>query len=149
MRTVEEALAAIPGRRDALDRVDQRLTHVIKYVERVLTELKIGVSADVRYTTTDGAFFLSFGKHGGRWTVLWSAEPDDAPVTPLVSAPRHVRAEVFELRDDYSLSPIERLIVETAESLMEIKDERSVALDTAMRLASVLEKAGFPDEGGQ
>jgi hypothetical protein len=41
------------------------------------------------------------------------------------------------------------LIVAVAESLDEFAKERSPQLENAMKLAAVLEAAGFPDDGGQ
>ena len=151
MQTVEQALALIPGRRDVLNKIDNRLSHVIRYVERVLSELKPGVPSDVGFTTPEGAFVLEFRKYDGQWCIVFGTEGDDEGRhdTPLVSASRQMRAEVFTIPLDGHQTPIERLIVAVADSLDEFAKERSPQLDNAMRLAAVLEAAGFPDTGGQ
>lgn len=151
MQTVEQALALIPGRRDVLNKIDDRLAHVIRYVERVLTELKPGVPSHVSYETQDGAYVLEFRKHNAQWVIMYGEEGDDEGRhdTPLVSASRQARAEAFTIPPDGHQAPIERLIVAVADSLDEISKERSPQLEVAMRLAAALERAGFPDEGGQ
>jgi hypothetical protein len=145
MQTVEQALALIPGRRELLNNIDDRLAHVIRYVERVLVELKPGVPSEVSYETEDGAFVLSFHKHKGGWCIMHGIEADDDHDTPLVSASRQARAEVFIVPKDGHQSPLEQLIVAVAESLDDFAKERSPSLDRALHISAVLERAGFPD----
>ncbi len=145
MQTVDQALALIPGRRDILNRIDDRLAHVIRYVERVLNELKPGFPAETSYETPDGKYVISFGKHKEGWRIMHGPEDVDDNDTPLLSASRLARSEVFTRAEGEQQTPIERLIVAVAESLDEFAKERSPPLDNAMKLAAVLEAAGFPD----
>lgn len=149
MQTVEQALALIPGRRDVLNRIDDRLAHVIRYVERVLNELKPGFPSEVSYETADGSFVINFGKYKGGWCIMHGQEDNEDSDQPLLTVSRGARAEVFTIPPDGHQTPIEQLIVAVADSLDEFVKERSPQLENAMRLASVLEKAGFPDDGGQ
>jgi len=149
VQSVEQALALIPGRRDILNRIDDRLAHVIRYAERVLNELKPGFPAEISYKVPDGKYVLSFGKHKGGWCIMHGAEDVEDHDTPLVGASRQARSEVFLIPEGEHQTPIERLIVAVAESLDEFAKERSPQLENAMRLASVLEASGFPDSGGQ
>jgi hypothetical protein len=150
VQSVEQALALIPGRRDILNRIDDRLSHVIRYVERVLNELKPGFPAEVSYEVPDGKFVISFGKHKGGWSIMHGPEDgEDHHDTPLLGASRQARSEVFIIPDGLRQTPIEQLIVAVAESLDEFAKERSPQLENAMRLVAVLEAAGFPDDGGQ
>ena len=134
-----------------LNKIDARLSHVIRFVERVLNELNPGVASEVSYETMDGAFVLSLERFKDRWSIMHGAEGDDTKENdvPLLSASRQVRAEVFTVPPDGHQAPIERLIVAVADSLDEISKERSPQLEVAMRLVAALERAGFADEGGQ
>jgi len=147
VQTVDQALALIPGRRDLLNNIDDRLAHVIRFVERVLNELKPGVRSEVDYSTDDGQFVLSFCKTGSGWRIMHGLEgaDDDTHDVPLVGASRQTRAEIFTVAGDMQQAPIERLIVAVAESLDDIAKERSPQLEVATRLVRVLEKAGFSD----
>jgi hypothetical protein len=144
--SLKEALEAIPARRDKLNALDDRLAKVIQHIETVLHEgLKISVPCDIKYVTEDGAFFLGYGKWKGKWGCIWGREDDDdTKDTPLLGAPRAVRAEVFMVEPDSGMSPMERLLIEAAESLSYYADERAPQLETANRLLVTLAEAGFP-----
>lgn len=149
MKTVEEALAAIPGRRNVLSQIDLELSHAIRFVEQALSELRIGIPVEITYGTDEGNFVLTFRKHDGRWQILRGVEGSDDSThdAVLVGEPRHIRAEVFTVPtgSSVSLAPIERLFVSAAETLAEHTSDRSPQLDVARRLVAVLEKAGFVD----
>jgi hypothetical protein len=151
MMSVATALRLIPARAHHLDRIDDKISHVIHYVEKVLTLLNVRARCEVRYDTPDGRFILTFDKVGQQWVILHGAESDDHPGLdiPLDSAPRHVRAEVFTVYEGHEQSPIEELIVAAARSLDTYAKDRTPQLDRALSLASVLTAAGFPDDGGQ
>jgi hypothetical protein len=143
MKSVVEALAAIPDRRDALNDIDDQLSGVIRCVETALNNLRVGVSSSVNYATTDGTFYLGYGKRDGQWRITVSFGLSDVSIH---NAPRHVRAEIFS-REGSNLSPIERLIVATAEQLATLKDDRSLQLSNALRLKEMLEASGFSVDG--
>ena len=146
MTPLEEALAAIPARRNKLNALDDRLVQVIRHVETVLFErLKVLTPCEVTYDTEDGRFILGYGKSSARWQLLWGrAEDDDSGKDiPLMSAPRLARAEVFVVNAS-GQCPMERLLVEAAESLAYYADERAPQLETANRLLKTLADAGFP-----
>ena len=144
MHPVAKALEDIPFRRDQLNVVDSRLSVVIRHVEHVLSELKPGIPAEVKYATPDGNRWIQFQKMHNTWTIVSSEDEDEYTPIALLSAPRHVRAEVF-VRGDDNLAPIERLIIAVANSLVVIKGERSPSLDVAASLMAVLQEAGFPE----
>lgn len=144
MRTLEEALASIPVRRDTLNQMDDDLSDVIRHVERVLCDLHPGVQSEVTYETPGGRFVLSFDKCAGRWRILWGHDEDDFVDTPLESTNRFTRAEVFVVGASGQM-PIERLVVSVAESLAQATQERSSQLDAARRLSAALVAAGFPN----
>jgi hypothetical protein len=147
VRTVAEALALIPGRRDMLDRIDDQLSRVIRHVEQVLKELRPGVPTDVTYETPDGIYALTFGKLAAQWHILHGRDEDDAQDYPLLSASRLTRAEVF-MPDAHGVTPIDRLIIAVVDSLERHAQERSPQVEAANRLAQVLEAAGFPAPSG-
>jgi hypothetical protein len=95
VQSVEQALALIPGRRDILNRIDDRLAHVIRYVERVLNELKPGFPAEISFEVPDGKYVLSFGKHKDGWRIMYGVEDTEDHDTPLLSASRQARSEAF------------------------------------------------------
>lgn len=145
MTSLEEALAAIPARRDKLNALDDQLSLVIRHIETTLHEgLKISTPCEITYETEDGRFVLGYGKWNGKWQLMWGS-PDGsvAKDTPLVSASRATRAEVF-VTEPSGQSPMERLLVEAAESLSYFADERAPQLVTARRLLQMLADAGFP-----
>lgn len=143
MLDIEAAFAAIRARRDELDVLDDQLSLVIRHVEIALIELRPGVSSDVDYEVPDkGTQWLSFQKHKGQWQIMWS-NTDDGNQTPLLSAARQTRAEVFEPLSE-GLTPIELLIHEMASTIASYATERSVQLTRANRLSAALVAAGFP-----
>ncbi len=143
MRTIAEALAAIPKLRDELNATDDQLSATIREIEELLTKLRIGVPVDVHYTTLDGAFLLSFCKWDMKWQLVWGTEAEDDPTKDiaLVSAPRHVRAEVFSPGDAGTYSPIEQLIVAIPDTLSNFVQERSPQLEVAKRVVAALKAA--------
>ena len=143
MVDINAAFAAIRERRDELNTIDDQLSGVIRHVEVALRELQPGVSTDVDYEVTDeGTHWLSFQKHNGTWQIMWSNK-DDGWHTPLVSASRQVRAEIFNLLPA-GLTPLELLIHEMASSIAEYAAERSGQLERAKKLSAALVAAGIP-----
>lgn len=144
--SLAEALASIPARRNTLNALDDQLAQAIQHIERVLHEgLKIATPCDITYDVEDGRFVLAYGKMNGKWVLIWGSEAeDDTRDTPLLGAPRGRRAEVFTIDPATGVSPMERLLVEAAESLSYYADERAPQLETAKRLIQTLSDAGFP-----
>lgn len=145
MRTLAEALAAIPGRRDGLDHIDAVLSAALRHVQRVLQQLKPGVPTTIVYETA-GHALLSFRKWNGQWCLVHGTEENDAEKDqPLLSSSRLTRAEVFTVAED-GVTPIERLIVGVVDALETCTLERTPQLEAARRLQAVLWAAGFPAE---
>lgn len=144
--SLTEALASIPARRNTLNTLDDQLAQAIQHIEHVLHEgLKITTPCDIVYDAEDGRFALAYGKMHGKWVLIWGGEAkNDTRGTPLLGAPRARRAEVFTVDPATGVSPMERLLVEAAESLSYYADERAPQLETAKRLIQTLADAGFP-----
>lgn len=141
-----EALAAIPERRNTLNALDDQLAQAIQHIERVLHEgLKITTPCHITYDVADGRFVLAYGKMHNQWVIIWGSEAeDDTKDTRLLNAPRGRRAEIFTPEPTTGVSPMERLLVEAAESLSYYAGERAPQLETARRLLKTLADAGFP-----
>lgn len=148
---VEEALAAIPGRRDALAQEDDRLRRAVRFVERALFELEPGVPTHLSYDTPQtehepSAHWIGFEKIGKNWNLTWTDKEDAETVTILLQTPRWVRAEVFTPMTAFDgLAPIEMLIVKVAETLRDLKVARSPTLLVTDRLTKALLAAGFSE----
>ncbi len=148
---VEEALAAIPGRRDALAQEDNRLRRTVRFVERVLYELEPGVPTSLSYETPQtehepSAHWIGFEKAGKSWALTWTDKEDAETVTLLLQAPRWVRAEVFTPMVAFDgLAPIEMLIVKVAENLRDVRVAQSPTLQVTERLLQALRAAGFSE----
>lgn len=146
MSALEAALAAIPARRDKLNAIDDYLSMAIRHVETVLrVGLKVSTPCETTYDTEHGRYVLGYGKWNGQWQLTWGSANDDDSTqdTPLLSASRAVRAEVFTV-EPTGASPMERLLIQAAESLSCYVAERAPQLTTAERLLKVLADAGFP-----
>jgi hypothetical protein len=138
------ALAAIPDMRDKLNAIDDQLSAVIRHVECVLREsLKVVTPCQAPYDAEHGRFVLGYGKRHGKWLLTWGSEVDDTKDVPLASAARVVRAEVFSM-DASGMSPMERLLIQAAESLSCYVVARETRLVTAKQLLGTLANAGFP-----
>lgn len=146
MSGLAAALAAIPERRDKLNAIDDYLSMAIRHVETVLrTGLKISTPCETTYDTEHGRYVLGYGKWNGQWQLTWGSANDDDNTkdTPLLNASRAVRAEVFTA-EPTGTSPMERLLIQAAESLSRYAAERTSQLITAERLLKILKDAGFP-----
>lgn len=146
MTPLAEALASIPARRNTLNALDDQLAQAIQHIEHVLHEgLKIATPCSITYDGEDGRFVLAYGKMNGKWVLIWGGEAeDDTQDTALLCAPRGRRAEVFTSDPTTGMSPMERLLVEAAESLSYYAAMRAPQLATAKRLIQALADAGFP-----
>lgn len=135
----------IPERRDKLNAIDDYLSMAIRHVETVLrTGLKVSTPCEITYDAEHGRYVLGYGKWNGQWQLTWgSADDDDMKDTPLLSASRAVRAEVFTA-EPAGVSPMERLLIQAAEALSRYATERAPQLMMAERLLKVLADAGFP-----
>ncbi len=135
----------IRANRDQLNKIDDELTQVIELMEKALLHVRPGVRVDSPYKVErDGVVeeqWLSFQKQNGTWRIMHSFTEDGAQTT-LTSAPREVRAHVFESEGD-DCSPMENLMLEVADSLAEYANERSSALMRARALSEAVLALGF------
>lgn len=135
----------IRSNRDCLNKIDDELAQVIELMEKALHAVRPGVRVDAPYKVErDGIVeeqWLSFQKLNGTWRILHSFTEDGAQ-TALVSAPREVRAHVFEAQGD-DFSPMESFMLEVADSLAEYANERSAALMRARALSEAVLALGF------
>lgn len=139
MNSIADALASIPRDRQELDVADDLLRQVIHHVEHVLDALRPGMTTEFPV----GAWVLAHRPANRRWIITSApmTEPDNA--TPLLSAPRHVRAAAFRpLRN--GLAPIEHLVIKVADNLAEETRDRSPMIEVAKRLTALLTEAGYP-----
>lgn len=143
MNKVAEALATIPRDRDALNAIDDKIAQAIRRIETLLSDLRVGVSAETDYETPDGRFVLSYARSNATWHIMWGseAEDDDTKDVPLLSAPRHARGEACTPCGDTGLTPIENLVIALARQLTVIAQERHPLIAVADRIVSVLEGA--------
>jgi hypothetical protein len=141
-----DALAAIPRNRDALNGVDDKIADAIRRIQVALIDLGVRVPAHVTYGSQEPPHercVLSYGKREGSWHILWGTETEDDETrdVPLLSAPRHVRGEVFMAMSGSPLTPMECLIREVAAQLQACAEERNALVGVAARIAGVVEAA--------
>lgn len=141
--TLEEAIAAIPAKRDALNIADDQISMMIQSITAGLMNLRVGISASITYSNADGAYVLTWRKKDREWGIVWGNEDneDDSNDVFLLRAPRHVRLEVFERTGEHS--PIEQLIINILNVYVAEDGRRGAALSSASRLVSVFEQAGL------
>lgn len=95
-------LKQLPERRAQLSKQDDRINDAIVAVEQVLRE-NVDVRVEyVTYVDEDGDYqALVFGKHGGKWMLLWETgsmvggETAPSNKVPLSDCSRKLRADVF------------------------------------------------------
>lgn len=139
---VIQALASVPRDRDVLNEKDDEISNGIRRIEAALVELRPGIPAKVIFGTHDGRHVLAFSKRNGNWRLMWGGEGDDDDQdVPLMTAPRHIRAEVFAEDPTTKLTPVDRLVIELSEQLVLVAGARDRFLVVAARLTSVLEAA--------
>ena len=141
-------LALLAERRAELDALDDDITGLIRRVETAMRRhFSVRISITFSHDDVTGEIeALVFGKWDGKWQLLiMEGEPDDPETwkyTPLVSAGREVRAEVFRgLLDDMIRGAVEQLDGQIR--------ERREALASGVQLARALEPAhdyGDPPE---
>lgn len=137
MRTLEETFASIRERRDKLNQLDDELSAVIQQVEETLRALQPGVRIEMDYETPNGTRWLIFQRHSSNWQLAWSNTEEEGKFTPLLSASRATRAEVFAVGPD-GMMPIEALIHEVPHALDEIIEERGELILRARALSDAL-----------
>ncbi len=135
----------IRANRDVLNKIDDELAQVIELMEKALSHIRPGVRIDAPYKVerdgTSDEQWLSFQKLNGAWRIVHSFT-EEGPQTPLMSAPREVRGQVFQAQGD-DFSPMEMLMLEVADSLAEYANERSSALMRARALSEAVLALGF------
>jgi len=96
-----DTLARAQDAAKELDALDDQLSRMIPEYEEALKNLRLGVALTVPLDAVgpDYRRYFSFEKYGGSWRLLIEEGPDDDPEswtqTPLASASRDERAEVF------------------------------------------------------
>lgn len=145
MLDLEAVLRAIRTASSLLNQYDDELAAAIALVESTLCDLKLGVPTDSTYPGEDGAeHWLCFKKHNGTWRIM-HAYTENGPETPLSSAARQVRAQVFvpikgtSPNLDPDETPIERLILDVADAVSGYAAERTFSLTYARRLVHAIE----------
>ncbi len=124
-----------------LDASDSVLSTVIDQVEAMLSELRPGIPSDAYCKPADGdteteAFWLSFGKWQNGWRILWSRDEEDQD-TPLQSASRGARADVFKTADN-GHTHLENLILSVVEAITGFTTEREPLVARAQQLSEAL-----------
>lgn len=137
MPRLEQTFAAIRERRGVLDKLDSELSDAIRQVEETLRDLQPGVPIEMDYETARGTRWLIFQKHNTNWQIMWSNSEKEDKHTPLLSASRGTRAEVFEIGPD-GMMPIEALIHEAPHAMDEIIGERQSMIERARALSNAL-----------
>ena len=116
------ALADLRAAADELDQLDDQLTAMIPEVETALRDLRLGVRISVAMPTSDECErYLAFDRHGQGWRLLIEDGPPDGDpeawtTTALASAPRDIRARVFEHHLDNLLMSAAKQIKDKVEA---------------------------------
>lgn len=138
--TLQNLAALSQDLNDASDRLSEQVADA----ERALNALRLGVTAWVSLYErqvdigasepfwTNETVYLGYGKHNGKWGLLYSTEldpfPNEAHVTPLREAPREDRL--------YAVEKLPNLIKKLEERA------QSVAEDARKKAAQVKELVG-------
>jgi len=138
--SLEQTFTLIRERRGELDKLDSELSDIIRQVEETLRALQPGVRIEMDYETANGTRWLIFQKHNSNWQIMWSNTEEEHKHTPLLSASRGTRAEVFEVGPD-GMMPIEALIHEAPRAMDEIIGERDALIQRARALSDALTRA--------
>ncbi len=146
---VDEALRSIPDVRARVDAVDDYFREVIRRVEDVLGELR-PIAIEIPYPFNGDLRKIQLRQsRDRRWFVAW--ESGDGRSVPLLSAPRHVRAEVFTnmVWSVYAerLAPIEALVIAVSRELSVETANRGPQVDVARRLEATLEAVAGKQKG--
>lgn len=120
------ALKELGGYQHVLNEADDVIGERILAIE---TALRARVSIEIKHRI-DERTMLVFGKSDGNWKLLLVDEHDEE--TPLRSAPRHVRSEMFLHHH------IEHLIVGAVEQLKNELTLRKAAISEADRIIQIL-----------
>lgn len=122
---VKKALDHAATRRPLIDSLDDKVSAAIINIE---TAMRRHFSVRIEVDIGDGDA-LAFGKHGGKWCLIWCHGEDE---TPLVSAPRDIRSEAL------ALGQIDKLLVASVDQLDEDIKQRELALAQADWLIEAL-----------
>jgi hypothetical protein len=144
-QVLAQTVARVRACRDNLNDIDDELNRAIQHVEAALSDIRPGVPIDVQYAARhEGELpqWLSFQKHNGAWRIM-HAYGDGEQQSPLLSASREVRADVFDPRRVTSVAPIVALIEEMPRAIEVISKDREAALLQARALCEGLATLGF------
>lgn len=136
MIDIAAAFASIRAARDKLNTLDNKLSDVIVQVETALNDLKPGIRVEVPYTLDEEEHWLIFGKMSNGWRILY-ARKEESKEQPLVSASRLARVNAFREVVD-GQTPIELLILETTDALLEAAAERTSVVKRAEALSAAI-----------
>ena len=144
--TIVEALMGALKARGDVDEVDDFLRDVICEVELALGVLRPS-PLDVTYAVADGTSHVIqlMANREGRWFIAWRKGLDSSS-TPLLSASRAVRLEVFtlvrwplsQLGMFMEAAPIEGLIITLADDLARERESRDSVVLVAERIMDAL-----------
>lgn len=138
---LELVLKSLAERRTALDKIDDKLSSLIRRIELVLRK-QVSTRITLRIDTSQSGVpedFLTFGKHDGKFMLLiehciptrdggWEV----AECTPLTSTSREMRTRIF------AEGHVEQLIRSAHEQVSQQIVMREKALAAAERLANAL-----------
>lgn len=117
-----EALAHAQEAAKKLDALDDQLSALIPEYEEALKDMRLGVGIAVAIETGDDwSKTLTFDKYNGAWRLLLEdgplhGDPEDWTQTPLSSASRDERANVFAWHLDSLITSAARQIEQKIES---------------------------------
>src|SRR3954463_3165794 len=143
LKQLADALARAQAAATELDAIDDQLSALIPEYEHALKGLRLGVAISVVIETGEGGSkILSFDKYAGAWHLLIEDGPDDGDPdnwtqTPLASASRDERANVFAWHFD-------TLITSAAQQIeKKIESRKSTLTDAKQRLTAIKSLAGL------
>lgn len=136
MIDIAAAFASIRDARDKLNSLDDKLLATILHVETALNDLKPGIRVELPYRLDDEEHWLIFGKMAGGWRIMY-AHKEDSKEQPLAGASRLARVGAFrEVLDGQT--PLELLILETTDALLEAAEERTPIVKRAEALSAAI-----------
>lgn len=139
LKQLADALAHAQEAAKKLDALDDQLSALIPEYEEALKDMRLGVGISVEVETGDRwSKMLSFDKYNGSWRLLLEEGPDDGDPehwtqTPLASASRDERANVFAWHLDTLITSAARQIekkIESRTSTLAHAKERLTAIKT-------------------
>jgi len=138
-------LKHLASRRSELDQLDDDLASNIRRVEEALRK-HVGVRIELDLSMDpkgDEIHTLAYGKHDGRWQLVYeiSSGLEDVSATPLVSASRELRMNMFVCGH---VDALIRSAQEQIEAQLKLRKQAIAAADTIEK--ALIEAATEADE---